>query len=176
MGTSSRRCVPAGLFSLQPKAAVFGHSSSQPSFFFSLTCSNKTLLWDETNNRVEKKHLKKWRNLTDIWKSFVRQRTSSLLIINNAITDRDVNGFKLHCNKRDATTLSYNFTEAISDSILWLSIKQSAKDRKNSGRFNLLVMNILMWMFWRKKISFIVIFVDLSKAFNTVNRETLKQI
>ena len=145
-------------------------------FFFQphLLKQDITLRW--TNNRVEKKHLKKWRNLTDIWKSFVRHRTSSLLIINNAITDRDVNGFKLHCNKRDATTLSYNFTEAISDSILWLSIKQSAKDRKNSGRFNLLVMNILMWMFWRKKISFIVIFVDLSKAFNTVNHETLKQI
>ena len=77
---------------------------------------------------------------------------------------------------RDATTLSHNFTEAISDSILWLSIKQSAKDRKNSGRFNLLVMNILMWMLWRKKISFIGIFVGLSKAFNTVNHETLKQI
>ena len=111
-----------------------------------------------------------WHNKQDEKKTSKKSKAKNFeLIDHNTITERHLNESKLHFNKRGTTILSNNFTETIPDLIQWLSIIHSLNDRRGSGRFTgdkYTDVSALM----KKKLG---IFVDLSKAVNTVDHEIL---
>ena len=68
-------------------------------------------------------------------KRLCQENNFELINHENTITERHLNGSKLHLNKRGTTILSNNFTEAISNSIQWQFIFHSLNNRRNSGKF-----------------------------------------
>ena len=72
-------------------------------------------------------------------KRLCQEKNFQLINYENTITERHLNGSKLHLNKSGTTILSNNFTETISNSIQSQFIFHSLNNRRNSG---ILLMNI----------------------------------
>ena len=63
------------------------------------------------------KHRNKVAQVNQYLKWLCQENNSELINHENTITERDLNGSKLHLNKRGTTILSNNFTEAISNPV-----------------------------------------------------------
>ena len=81
------------------------------------------------------KHRNKVAQVNHYLKRLCQENNFELINHENTITERHLNGSKLHLNKRGTAILSNNFTEAVSNSIQRQLIFHSLNNRRNSGKF-----------------------------------------